>query len=101
MAALEFERLQRRFASNGFSDDPVMVVGMNDCPPVEVDGFLVRNAEEIDIGAVTEVALSVGASDPQGCRPAVGDRAEPHPASEKRLLPAFALVATTSQRVLP
>src|SRR3546814_10455221 len=69
-----------------------MVVGMNDCPPVEVDGFLVRNAEEIDIGAVDEVALSVGASDPHGCRRAVGDPAEPHLAFAQRLLHAFALV---------
>src|SRR3546814_19617598 len=77
-----------------------MVVGMNDCPTVGVDGFLVRNAEEIDIGAVDEVALSVGASHPHGCRRAVGDPAEPHLAFAQRLLHAFALVDILSQRVI-
>src|SRR3546814_19956058 len=77
-----------------------MVVGMNDCPTVGVDGFLVRNAEEIDIGAVDEVALSVGASDPHGCRRAVGDPAEPHLAFAQRLLHAFALVDILYQRVI-
>ena len=50
---------------------------MDDVAPVEIDRFLIGDAEELDIGAVDEAALAIELRHPDRHRRRIGDQAEP------------------------
>ena len=76
VAGFQHERLQRGLAGDRFLHDARLVVRMQHLAPVEHDGFLERQPEEIDIGLVGEGARAVELGDPDRHRRAVGDQAE-------------------------
>ena len=76
VAGFQHERLERGLAGDQFLHDPRLVVRMQPLAPVEHDGFLERQPEEIDIGLVGEGARAVELGDPDRHRRAVGDQAE-------------------------
>ena len=76
VAGFQHERFQRGFARDRFLHDARLVVRMQHLAPVEHDGLLERQAEEIDIGLVGEGARAVELGDPDRHRRAVGDQAE-------------------------
>ena len=73
---LEHERLQRGFACDLLLQDTRQVVRMQHLAPVEHDGLLERQSEEIEIGLVGERARAVELCDPDRHRRAVGDQPE-------------------------
>ena len=76
IAGLQHERLERGLAGDQFLHDPLLVVRMQPLAPVEHDGFLERQPEEIEIGLVGEGTRAVELGDPDRHRRAVGDQAE-------------------------
>ena len=76
VAGFQHERLQRGFAGDRFLQDARQVVRMQHLAPVEHDGLLERQPEEIEIGLVGEGARAVELGDPDRHRRAVGDQAE-------------------------
>ena len=76
IAGLEGEDLAGGFARHLLLEDARQVLGVQALTPVEVQGRLVGDAEEVDIGLVDEFAPPVGHGDPQQHRGAVGQGAE-------------------------
>ena len=76
VAGFQHERLERGLARDQFLQDARQVVRMQHLAPVEHDGFLERQPEEIDIGLVGEGARAIELGDPDRHRRAVGDQAE-------------------------
>ena len=77
VACLQHEGLERGLACNRFLQDVLQVVGMQYLAPVELDCFLIREPEEIDIGLVGEQPRAVELGHPHRHRGAVRDQAEP------------------------
>ena len=76
IAGLQHERFQRGLAGDRLLHDARLVVRMQPLAPVEHDGFLERQPEEIEIGLVGEGTRAVELGDPDRHRRAVGDQAE-------------------------
>ncbi len=76
VARFQHERLERSLAGDRFLHDPLLIVRMQPLAPVEHDGFLERQPEEIEIGLVGEGTRAVELGDPDRHRRAVGDQAE-------------------------
>ena len=76
VAGLQHERFQRGLAGDRFLHDARLVVRMQPLAPVEHDGLLERQPEEIEIGLVGEGTRAVELGDPDRHRRAVGDQAE-------------------------
>ena len=85
VARLQHERFQRRFALDRLLQHMRQVVGMQHLAPVEGDGLVVRQADEVDIGLVGEGARAVELRDPDRHRRAVGDQPEALLALAQRL----------------
>ena len=73
---LQHERLERGFTCDLLLQDTLQVIRMQRLAPVEHDGLVERQAEEIEIGLVGERARAVELGDPDrhGC--AVSDQPE-------------------------
>ena len=76
VAGLQHKRLERGLARDLLLKDPRQIIRMQRLAPVVGDGFLVGQADKIDIGLIGERARAVELGDPDRDRRAVGDQAK-------------------------
>jgi hypothetical protein len=76
IACLERERLQRSLPGDRFGDNPVVIVGVEDRPPVESQRLVVSDAQKFDVGAVDEAPHPIEPGKPHRHRRGIGDQPE-------------------------
>ena len=90
-AGFDDHRFHGRIDARLLAQNSRQIVGVKGLPPVECERFVIRAAEETEIGLVDEFAPAVGAGHPHRHGRAVGDGAETRFALGDRALGQFAL----------